>query len=81
MLRLTRSRYHFRRAVPKDIQPLLRQSEISLSLDTAVELEARRWAAQLLNRAGQVFYKAHAIGNAKTLQKPTVHTGRDHYFL
>ncbi|WP_370458662.1 DUF6538 domain-containing protein [Asaia sp. As-1742] len=47
MLRLTRSRYRFRWAVPKDIQPLLRQSEISLSLDTAVELEARRRAAQV----------------------------------
>ncbi|MDR6182928.1 DUF6538 domain-containing protein [Asaia bogorensis] len=47
MLRLIGSRYHFRRAVPKDIQPLLRRSEISLSLDTSAKLEARRRAAQL----------------------------------
>ncbi|WP_346773217.1 DUF6538 domain-containing protein [Asaia bogorensis] len=50
MLRLIGSRYHFRRAVPKDIQPLLRRSEISLSLDTSAKLEARRRAAQLYDR-------------------------------
>ncbi len=65
MLRLIGSRYHFRRAVPKDIQPLLRRSEISLSLDTSAKLEARRRAAQLYDRTGQFFDKVRAMSDSK----------------
>lgn len=65
MLRLIGSRYHFRRAVPKDIQPLLRRSEISLSLDTSAKLEARRRAAQLYDRTGQFFDKVRAMSESK----------------
>ncbi|WP_369345725.1 DUF6538 domain-containing protein [Asaia prunellae] len=65
MLRLIGSHYHFRRAVPKDIQPLLRRSEISLSLTTSAKLEARRRAAQLYDRTGQFFDKVCAMSDSK----------------
>lgn len=61
MLRLLGSHYHFRRAIPHTLRPLLGRTEISLSLQTNSKRVARERAAGLYARTGLFFSKAKAM--------------------
>ncbi|MCX2562036.1 tyrosine-type recombinase/integrase [Acetobacter farinalis] len=58
MLRVVGTRYHFRRAIPRDIQAILGRKEFSLSLKTSNKVVARERAGLLYGRIGELFTKA-----------------------
>lgn len=66
MLRVMGTRYYFRRAVPRDIQAILRRKEFSLALKTSNKVIARERAGLLYGRIGELFNKAKETGPEPT---------------